>query len=93
MHYLNLTLPTAEENLARDEALLEEAETPAARARRCACGTRRPLVVVGRSSRLHEEVRHDPSRQLAVPVLRRISGGAAIVAGPGCPMYSLVLSC
>ena len=52
----------------------------------------RPLVVVGRSSKLGEEVREDVCRELSIPVLRRISGGAAVVAGPGCLMYSVVLS-
>ncbi len=30
--------------------------------------------------------------ELGIPVLRRASGGAAIVIGPGCLMYALVLS-
>ena len=38
------------------------------------------------------EVRGDVCRELDVPVLRRISGGAAVVVGPGCLMYALVLS-
>ena len=93
MQYLDLTLPTAAENLALDEALLEEAEVADA-----PCETLRlwespqPLVVVGRSSRIDAEVRVDACHALGVPVLRRVSGGAAIVAGPGCLMYALVLS-
>ena len=31
-------------------------------------------------------------RQERIPILRRSSGGAAIVTGPGCLMYALVLS-
>ena len=38
------------------------------------------------------EVRSDVCRDLEVPVLRRISGGAAVVVGPGCLMYAVVLS-
>ena len=38
------------------------------------------------------EVRLDACRELAIPVLRRASGGAAVVTGPGCLMYALVLS-
>jgi lipoate-protein ligase A len=37
-------------------------------------------------------VRVDVCREQSVPVLRRVSGGAAIVAGPGCLMYAVVLS-
>ena len=93
MTLLDLTLPTAAENLALDEALLDEAEASSA-----GCETLRlwepkePAVVVGRSSQAAIEVRLDACRELAVPVLRRASGGAAVVTGPGCLMYSLVLS-
>jgi len=92
MKLLELTLPTPAENLALDEALLDAAETgelahevlriwePAG-----------PLVVVGRSSRVGEEVNLEACRAASVPVLRRSSGGAAVVSGPGCLMYSVVL--
>ena len=69
---LDLTLPSAAENLALDEALLEEAEASAA-----APETLRlwepvqPAVVVGRSSQAQAEVRLDVCRKLGIPVLRR----------------------
>ena len=53
---------------------------------------KRPLVVIGRSSKIREEVHYDACLAQGVPVLRRASGGAAIVTGPGCLMYGLVLS-
>jgi lipoate---protein ligase len=93
MQLLDLTLPIAAENLALDEALLEEAESSAS-----PCETlrlwesRTNVVVVGRSSRIDEEVRRDACRRLDIPVLRRISGGAAVAAGPGCLMYALILN-
>jgi lipoate---protein ligase len=93
MRYLDLTLPTAAGNLALDEALLDEAEaseTPAETLR--LWEPQQPMVVVGRSSQFHVEARLDACRELGIPVLRRPSGGAAIVAGPGCLMYALVLS-
>ena len=93
MRYLDLTLPTAAENLALDEALLEEAEAGDAPAETLRLWEpRQPMVVVGRSSQFPIEVRLDACRTLGIPVLRRSSGGAAIVAGPGCLMYALVLS-
>ena len=92
MKLLDLTLPTPAENLALDEALLEAAEIgdladevlrlwelPA------------PAVIIGRSSKIAEEVNLPVAESLQIPVLRRASGGAAIVAGPGCLMYSVVL--
>jgi lipoate-protein ligase A len=93
MRFLDLTLPGLAENLALDEALLEEAETAAQGVetlRLWEAGQH--AVVIGRSSRMAAEVRSDVCRDLHVPVLRRISGGAAVVVGPGCLMYALVLS-
>jgi lipoate-protein ligase A len=93
MRYLDLTLPTLSENLALDEALLDEAEraeTPLETLRVWEASS--PGVVIGRSSRVAAEVRAEACEQLEVPVLRRISGGAAVVIGPGCLMYAVVLS-
>jgi lipoate---protein ligase len=93
MRLLDLTLSTPAENLALDEALLEAAE-----AGELGCDVVRiwelptPAVVVGRSSQVAREVDLAACHAENVPVLRRISGGAAIVAGPGCLMYSIVLS-
>lgn len=99
MRLLDLTLPTPAENLALDEALLDEAEQhPAERAAAGACEClrlwepARPLVVVGRSSCVAAEVRTEFCHRQGVPVLRRSSGGAAIVSGPGCLMYAVILS-
>ena len=81
------------ENLALDEALLEEAENTLQPEETLRLWEARQFaVVVGRSSRLAAEVRGDVCRELDVPVLRRISGGAAVVVGPGCLMYTVVLS-
>ena len=93
MTLLDLTLPTAAENLALDEALLEEAEASPAGCETLRLWEPKQLaVVIGRSSRADLEVRLDGCRELAIPVLRRASGGAAVVTGPGCLMYALVLS-
>jgi lipoate-protein ligase A len=93
MRYLDLTLPTAAEDLALDEAILDEAEAAAAPEETLRLWeSASPVVIVGRSSRLPEEVDLDFCRARRIPVLRRTSGGAAILAGPGCLMYALVLS-
>ena len=93
MQLLERTLENPAENLALDEALLNEAEESG--------GTEeclrlwepaQTLVVVGRSSNMEREVNLLACRQDGVPVLRRVSGGLAIVTGPGCLMYSLLLS-
>lgn len=86
-------LPTPAENLAFDEALLEWAEenVPDGEFLRL-WESPTPMVVVGRSSRVAKEVNEAFCRQENIPILRRSSGGAAIVTGPGCLMYAVVLS-
>ena len=77
--------------LALDEALLEEAhegvrgETVV----RTWMATR-PVVVVGSSSRVEEEVDVAGCAAAGVPILRRPSGGATVILGPGCVMWSVV---
>lgn len=50
-----------------------------------------PVVVAGRSSRIREEIDVDYCQAMMIPILRRCTGGASVVAGPGCLMYSVVL--
>jgi lipoate---protein ligase len=93
MDLFDLTLATPQENLALDEALLDEAEEsdkPRESLRLWEAAA--PLVVVGRNSQLAAEVRLDACDELGIPVLRRTSGGSTIIAGPGCLMYAVVLS-
>lgn len=93
MQRLELTLPKPAENVALDEALLEWAEErdPDWECLRIWESTR-PMVVLGRSSRALEEIDNGICRERGIDVIRRSSGGAAIVAGPGCLMYAVVLS-
>lgn len=97
MEYLELTLPTPEENIALDEALLDEVDSAAdanAQPRECLriWEPATPLVVVGHNSKVDGEVDANFCRQRGIPILRRASGGCAIVTGPGCLMYAVVLS-
>jgi lipoate-protein ligase A len=92
MQLLNLTLSSPAENLALDEALLDAAEAGEGGEVLRLWESPAPLVVIGRSSKIAEEVELPRCRELGVPVLRRASGGAAIVAGPGCLMYGVVLN-
>lgn len=88
MQILEFTLPTPAENVAFDEELLAR-DNPHEYLRLWESPT--PLVVVGRSSKLEVEVNQAACNELGVPIFRRASGGAAIVAGPGCLMYAVVL--
>jgi lipoate-protein ligase A len=82
----------AEDHLALDEALLLDADAGRTAETLRIWEFERPVVVVGRSSRLEHEVQLSFCQQASIAVLRRCSGGAAIVGGPGCLMYSLVLN-
>ena len=91
MYHLPLTLETPAANLALDEALLETAEARALPGEVLRLWEPvAPLVVLGRSSPL-AEVQLDACRRDGVAVLRRASGGGAVVGGPGCLMYAVVL--
>jgi len=80
-------------DLAFDEALLESAEMSGDRRGILRLWEPdRPMVVVGRGSKVQDEVDLPRCRQEGVPVLRRCSGGAAVVGAPGCLMYAVVLS-
>jgi lipoate---protein ligase len=98
MLLLRNSFDTPEGNLAFDEALVETAD-------RCAIEPAYPChevlrlwemprccVVLGRASRWGEEVNEAACLRDSVPILRRVSGGATIVAGPGCLMYSVLVS-
>lgn len=92
MDFLELTRPIPAENLALDEALLvsaNQATTPHETLR--LWEEPEPVVIVGRGSHVKTEVNVAACRQRRIDVLRRCSGGCAVVAGPGCLMYSVVL--
>jgi len=119
--FLSHTAATPEENLALDEALLDQAEASINERQEdfIACEAGEPLrestrgipllaahagevlrlweapapfVVLGSSSKYQQEANVTACRAAGVPILRRASGGAAIVTGPGCLMYGVVLS-
>jgi lipoate-protein ligase A len=92
MKLLDLTLPAPDENLGLDDALLTAAESGKLNDDVLRIWEMPSLaVVVGRSSRLDHEVNVTVAEVRNIPILRRTSGGCAIVAGPGCLMYSVVL--
>ncbi len=89
--WLDCCLATVEENLALDEALLELAHEGESRMTcvRTWMATE-PVVVLGSSSRCVEEVDFEACRRHGVRVVRRPSGGATVVLGPGCVMWSVI---
>ena len=97
MKYLELTLEDPAENLALDEALLlgmssggDSAGGPTEVLR--IWESQQTAVVVGRSSKIAQEVDLKSCSKGRVPVLRRASGGASVVLGPGCLVFSVVIN-
>lgn len=93
MKLLDLTLPTAAENIALDEALLETAEAGRGGETLRLWTPRETMVVIGRASKHTEEVNREYCRANDIAVVRRCSGGASIVATKGCLMYAVILNC
>jgi lipoate-protein ligase A len=95
MILLDRSLSLPEENLALDEALLEECvhrDDKQPREFLRFWESPRYFVVLGVSGRLKEDVRVDACRGDGIPILRRISGGGTVLQGPGSLNFSLVLS-
>jgi lipoate-protein ligase A len=95
MQLLDLSFDDPMANLALDEALLLHQERSDSRAGAGPGLLRlweppRMMVVLGRGSIITQEVQLDACQRRNIPVLRRCSGGAAILAGPGCLMYALI---
>ena len=92
MKYIDLTLPTPQENLACDEALLDWCEAGHAPEMLRFWEPPEPFVVVGYANKIATEVNLTACRAHNVPVLRRCSGGGTVLQGPGCLNYTLILN-
>jgi lipoate-protein ligase A len=91
MKFLDLTLPTPAENLACDEALLDWYEADGGKGILRFWEADEHFIVLGYSNKARTEAYLDRARQDGVPVLRRCTGGGAVLQGPGCLNYSLIL--
>ena len=91
MQFLDLTLPTPEENLALDEALLLSAESDGRAEYLRVWESPTYFVCLGKNCRVEDDVWVDNCRADGVPILRRISGGGTVLLGPGCLNFALVL--
>ena len=85
-------LSDPEDHLALDEALLVEADQDVVGESLRVWEFHKHVVVAGRSTRIDDEVDRPYCQAQGIPVLRRCSGGASVVGGPGCLMYTVVLS-
>ncbi|HSW48562.1 MAG TPA: lipoate--protein ligase family protein [Bryobacteraceae bacterium] len=81
----------AEENLAFDSALFQAVEGGADDETLRLWESAEYAVVVGRSGVISSEVEEETCAADGVAVLRRDSGGGAVLLGPGCMSFSLLL--
>lgn len=93
MKYLELSFIDPASNLACDEALLQwfEDDRPADALLRI-WEPKNHFVVLGHSNRLAAEINIAACAADNIPILRRMSGGGAVLQGPGCLNYSLILN-
>ena len=91
MKILDLTLPSPQQNLACDEALIDFCEEGFDHEILRFWEPTEHFVVLGYSNKISQEVNHLSCRESGVPVLRRPSGGGTVLQGPGCVNFSLVL--
>ncbi len=94
MKYLDLTFAEPAHNLACDEALLEACENESLDGGLLRVWQPQSyFVVLGHSNRVAAEANVAACAEAKIPILRRASGGGAVVLGPGCLNYSLILDC
>jgi lipoate-protein ligase A len=89
--WLDAQMASPAAQLALDEALLEEAHEGRCTGVVVRCWMAgEPVVVLGSSSRVEEEVDSRACAEHGVAILRRPSGGATVLLGPGCLMWSVI---
>lgn len=93
LRHLDLTLPTPAENLACDEALLDWCEGGGSDEGGVLrfWEPRQHFIVLGYANKAETEINVEVCRWQQVSVLRRCSGGGAVLQGPGCLNYTLIL--
>lgn len=90
---LHLDLPPAPpaEQLAADEALLDQCEAGHGEETLLFCEPRETFIVVGYANKVATEVNVPACAAKGVPIFRRCSGGGTVVQLPGGLNYSLIL--
>lgn len=88
----DISFNTPEENLLYDDVLLRLAEEGKMDEVLRFWESEETFIVLGRISRLEEDVKIEAAIRDGIPILRRSSGGGTVLQGRGCLNYSLILS-
>jgi lipoate-protein ligase A len=91
MQILDLTLPSAAENLAADEALLDWCDQNSGEEVLRFWESPETFVVVGYANKIATEVNVARCKAKKIPIFRRCSGGGTVLQGVGCLNYALIL--
>lgn len=91
MTFLDLTFPSAAENVALDEALLLAAEDGTGGEVLRVWNQPTPAVIVGAGGSVEIDVNQEACAADGVPVVRRSSGGGTVLLDSGCLCVSVVL--
>lgn len=88
----DISFPSAQENITYDEFLLELAETGSQGEVLRFWEAQKFFVVLGKTSKLEEDVKLEEAHKDGIEIIRRPSGGGTVLQGPGCLNYSAILS-
>lgn len=91
LRLLEATFPAVENALALEEGLLAAVDIGESPGTLFVWEWPRPAVIVGRSNAITREVDVEACSRDDAPILRRCSGGGAVVLGTGCLCYALIL--
>jgi lipoate-protein ligase A len=91
LRLLDVNFGTPAQNLACDEALLDELESEFGEPTLRFWESHLPFVVLGYSNKIATEVNRSECERRGIPILRRCSGGGTVLQGPGCLNYNLTL--
>jgi lipoate-protein ligase A len=91
MHFFDLTLPSLEENLALEEALLLAAEAGQGGEVLRFWEWSKYAIVLGSGGKLVADVDLAACEADGIAIARRSSGGGTVLLGPGCLLYTLIL--
>lgn len=90
MQIFDFSAPTPQENLALDEALLENAENGKSGEVLRFWESPAYFLALGYTNKIALEADLQECQTRKIPILRRSSGGGTVVQGPGCLNYALI---
>lgn len=92
MIFKDISFPSAPENIAYDQSLLESAERGETGEALRFWEGEFFFIVLGRISKFEEDVKINEAQEDGIEIIRRMSAGGTVLQGQGCLNYSLILS-